>query len=67
MITFGDHVEGCRYISSNEEVRSNLPGVKNHFMASETTNSDRDYIIETIRNGGGNILVEVIEDYILIY
>jgi len=56
MITFGDHVEGCRYISSNEEVKSNLPGVKSHFMASETTNSDRDYIIDTIRNSGGNIL-----------
>jgi superfamily II DNA or RNA helicase len=56
LITFGDHVEGCRYISSNEEVRNNLPGVKSHFMASETSNSDRDYIIESIRNSGGNIL-----------
>lgn len=56
MITFGDHVEGCRYISSNEEVKSSLPDVKSHFMASETTNSDRDYIIDTIRNSGGNIL-----------
>jgi hypothetical protein len=56
MITFGDHVEGCRYISSNEEVINNLPGVKSHFMASETANSDRDHIINTIRNSGGNIL-----------
>lgn len=56
LITFGDHVEGCRYISSNEEVKVSLPGVRNHFMASETTNSDRDHIIETIRNSGGNIL-----------
>ena len=56
MITFGDHVEGCRYISSNEEVRNNLPDVKNHFMASETSNSERDNIINTIRNSGGNIL-----------
>ena len=56
LITFGDHVEGCRYISNNEEVKNNLPGVNIHFMASETTNSDRDYIIETIRNSGNNIL-----------
>jgi superfamily II DNA or RNA helicase len=56
MITFGDHVEGCKYISSNEEFISNLPGVKNHFISAETKNSDRDYIFDVIRNSGGNIL-----------
>lgn len=56
MITFGDHVEGCRYISENEEVYKNLPGVKNYFMASETSNGDRDLIIENIKSSGGNIL-----------
>jgi superfamily II DNA or RNA helicase len=56
MITFGDHVEGCRYISINEEVKNNLSGTKIHFMASETKNSDREIIIDTIKNSGGNIL-----------
>jgi superfamily II DNA or RNA helicase len=56
MITFGNHVEGCRYISENDEVYKNLPGVKHHFMAAETTNGDRDLIIENIKNSGGNIL-----------
>jgi len=56
LITFGDHVEGCRYISDNKEVHSNLPGVKNHFMASETSNGDRDNILREIRESGGNIL-----------
>jgi len=56
LITFGDHVEGCRYISENPEVHSNLPGVKNHFMASETSNGDRDNILRDIRESGGNIL-----------
>jgi superfamily II DNA or RNA helicase len=56
MITFGDHVEGCRYISENEEVYKNLPGVKNHFMAAETSNGERDMIIENIKSSGGNIL-----------
>jgi superfamily II DNA or RNA helicase len=56
LITFGDHVEGCRYISQNSEVHTNLPGVKNHFMASETSNGDRDNILSNIRESGGNIL-----------
>jgi superfamily II DNA or RNA helicase len=56
MITFGDHVEGCRYISENDEVYKNLPGVNNHFMAAETSNGDRDLIIEKIKASGGNIL-----------
>lgn len=56
MITFGDHVEGCRYISQNEEVYKNLPGIKNYFMASETSNGERDMIIENIKSSGGNIL-----------
>lgn len=56
LITFGDHVEGCRYISENPEVHTNLPGIKNHFMASETSNGDRDNILRDIRESGGNIL-----------
>ncbi len=56
MITFGDHVEGCRYISENDEVYKNLPGVNNHFMAAETSNGDRDLIIEKIKGSGNNIL-----------
>jgi len=56
LIIFGDHVEGCRYISENIEVANNLPGVYNHFMASETSNGDRDLIIERIKSSGGNIL-----------
>lgn len=56
MITFGDHVEGCRYIANNEHMSIYLPGVSNHFMAAETSNSERDMIIEKIKNSGGNIL-----------
>lgn len=56
LITFGDHVEGCRYISNNEDVVNELPDVKNHFIASETSNSERDNIINHIRNSNGNIL-----------
>ena len=56
LITFGDHVEGCRYISQNPEVNTYLPGVKHHFMASETSNNDRDNIFSIIRESGGNIL-----------
>jgi superfamily II DNA or RNA helicase len=56
MITFGDHVEGCRYISENDEVYKNLPGVNNHFMAAETSNGDRALIIEKIKGSGNNIL-----------
>jgi len=56
MITFGDHVEGCRYISENSDVSKNLTGVNNFFMASETSNGDRDDIIEKIKASGGNIL-----------
>lgn len=56
IITFSDHVEGARYISSNENMSIYLPGVTNHFMAAETSNSNRDLIIEKIKNSGGNIL-----------
>jgi len=56
MITFGDHVEGCRYISSSELMKLNLPDVKNYFVAAETSNSDRSQIFENVRNSGGNII-----------
>jgi superfamily II DNA or RNA helicase len=56
IITFGDHVEGCRFISKNDEMKKYLPDVKNHFMAAETTNAIRDSIMDEIRNSGNNIL-----------
>lgn len=56
MITFGDHVEGCRYIASSEELESLLPDVNNYFVAAETSSSERLSIFESIRNSGGNIL-----------
>lgn len=61
LITFGDHVEGCRYITKTFNTDSNinkyLPNVKNHFMAAETSNSERDFILTDIKSGKfGNIL-----------
>jgi len=56
LITFGDHVEGCRYIANSKEMIKHLPDVKNHFMASETSTDDREKIIEYIKLSGGNIL-----------
>ena len=56
LITFGDHVEGCRYIANSEEMIKHLPDVKNHFMAAETTTDDREKIIDSIKVSGGNIL-----------
>lgn len=56
LITFGDHVEGCRYISESEEMVKHLPGVNNYFMAAETSNGDRDKIMNSIRSSGNNIL-----------
>ncbi len=48
MITFGDHVEGCRYIASSEELESLLPNVNNYFVAAETSSSERLSIFESI-------------------
>ena len=56
LITFGDHVEGCRFISKSDEMKKHLPNVKNHFIAAETPNTERDNIMETIRYSGNNIL-----------
>ena len=56
LITFGDHVEGCRFISKNNEIKKHLPGVTNYFMAAETSNSERVTILDNIRNSGNNIL-----------
>lgn len=56
MITFGDHVEGCRYIAESNEVRENLGGVLNHFMCADTSNSERVRIMDIVREFGGNII-----------
>jgi superfamily II DNA or RNA helicase len=56
LITFGDHVEGCRHISSSEEMSRYLPEVNNHFMAAETATGDRESIMDSIRESGNNIL-----------
>jgi superfamily II DNA or RNA helicase len=56
LITFGDHVEGCRHISKSEEMSRYLPEVSNHFMAAETTTGDRLSTMDSIRESGNNIL-----------
>jgi superfamily II DNA or RNA helicase len=56
LITFGDHVEGCRYISESEEMTSHLPNVNNHFMAAKTTADKREKIIDSVKASGGNII-----------
>lgn len=56
MITFGDHVEGCRYISSNEEVKNYLPNVEHHFVSAEIKNTIRSSIYSKMEKGGNNIL-----------
>lgn len=56
LITFGDHVEGCRYIANSGEMNIHLPYVKNHFMAAETSNGDRSNILKSIKSSGNNIL-----------
>lgn len=56
LITFGDHVEGCRHIASSKEMAKYLPEVNNYFIAAETTNGDRESIFDSIRSSGDNIL-----------
>jgi len=56
LITFGNHVEGCRFISESDVMKKYLPEVKNHFIAAETSNSERDNIMDCIRKSGNNIL-----------
>lgn len=56
MITFGDHVEGCRYIAESKELKENLPGISNHFMCADTPNNERIRIMDEVRNSGGNII-----------
>jgi superfamily II DNA or RNA helicase len=56
IITFGDHVEGCRYISSNEEFKKYLPNVEHYFVSSEIRNSERSNIYTKMKSSGNNIL-----------
>ena len=56
LITFGDHVEGCKFIAKNKEIKKYLPDVNNHVIYAATTNSVRDNIIEFIKKSGNNIL-----------
>ena len=56
LITFGDHVAGCRQIAEDEEVNALLPDVKMHFMYSDTKPGEREEIIQSIKESGNNIL-----------
>lgn len=57
IITFGDHVPGCRYIANeDEQIKTYLPGVKNYSMDADTKSSDRTNIINNIKSSGNNIL-----------
>ncbi len=57
VITFGDHVEGCRYITNEDQtINNHLTKVSFHFIASETTANERMRIIKEIKTTGNNIL-----------
>jgi superfamily II DNA or RNA helicase len=57
LITFGSHVAGCHFIKESEEMLSKyLPGVKNYVMSAITKNSERDLIIDKVKDSGNNIL-----------
>ena len=56
LITFGDHVAGCKYVSACSYIQTYLEGVNSHFMCSDTSNNDRKLIIDIIKDSGNNIL-----------
>jgi len=56
LITFGSHVAGCYFIKESKQMSKYLPGVKNYVMSAETKNSERDSIIDEVKDSGNNIL-----------
>jgi superfamily II DNA or RNA helicase len=56
IITFGDHVAGCKHITESDKLSSKLEGIKLHFMCSDTPSNKRENIIESIKNSGNNLL-----------
>jgi len=56
LITFGNHVAGCRFISEDETLIEILGDVNMHFMSADTHSNERENIIESIRKSGNNIL-----------
>jgi superfamily II DNA or RNA helicase len=56
IMTFGSHVPGCAFITSDEGIKDKLQDVNLHFMCSDTPNTERAKIIDFIKKTGNNIL-----------
>lgn len=56
LVTFGDHVEGCRHISADQLMSIHMSGVIQHFVAAETLSPDRARTFNIVRSGGNNVI-----------